>query len=123
MVSRVYDRHAGDGAHKGYILVALVCCTVLAYGDARMGSAYLYVEVGIAYGVADYLECTPCRKHGKGGCEHLLACGCDACRNAHHISLGNAAVDEALGARLLEYACLCSSRQVCIKHDKIGILC
>ena len=46
------DGHAGDAAHQGKVLAALVRSAVLAHGDAAVGGADLHVQVGVAHRVA-----------------------------------------------------------------------
>ena len=121
IIGRVDDSHSGDSSHKCDILVALVGSAVLAYGDTCVGSTDLDIKVGISDRVSYDLKSTSCRKHCEGACKYLLACGSDTCCNAHHVSLGNTAVEKSFGAGFLENACLCSRSKVGIENDKIGI--
>ena len=52
VVGRDNHRHAGDGAHEGDVLVALVRGAVLAHGNSGMSRADLHIEMRIADGIA-----------------------------------------------------------------------
>ena len=84
-----------------------------------MGSADLHVQLRVADGVADLLKGTSCGEHGKGAGKGNLACGGDACRHAHHVGLGDTAVDVALREGLLEDASLCGVCKVSVQNDYI----
>ena len=94
----------------------------LAHGDSRVGSADLYVKVGISDGISYLLEGSSRREHGKGAGKGDLSRSGEACRHAHHIALRNAAVDMALRKRLLEHAGLCGPRQVGVQNHDVFIL-
>src|SRR5699024_4622804 len=93
VVGWIDDYHSRDGPHKSDVLVALMGGTVLTHRDTRVGSSDLYVQFGIADGVADLLKGAACRKHGKGAGKGDLACGGDPSRHAHHIGLSDTAVN------------------------------
>ena len=114
IIGRVDYRHTGYCAHKCYILVALVCRTVLTNGNTCVCCADFNVQMRIAYTVSEYFISSACRKHSKCACEYKLACSSDTCGNAHHICFCYTAVKEAVGICLLEYTCLCCSRKVCV---------
>ena len=117
-IGRVDDGHAGDGAHEGDVLVALVGCAVFTDGDTGMGGAELDVQVRIADRVADLLEGTTRREHGKGAREDGEAGKAQAGRDADHVLLGDTAVEEAVGVFLLELGGLGGAGEVGVKdHD------
>ena len=122
MIRRVEHYHSGDSSHKRKILAALMRSAVLAYGDPRMRTGYLYVEVGIAHRVPDLLvspaRCEHCERCRKG---HLSA-GCKTGGNAYHVSLGYTAVEETVRICLLKDLGLCSSSKVCVKNHNFGML-
>ena len=113
------DDHAGDGAHEGKVLAALVARAVLAHGQAAVGGANLHVQVGIADGVADLLKSPPCGEHGKGRREGNEAVGREARRHAHHVRFRNAAVEVTVGVRLGKHAGLGGACQVGVQHHNI----
>ena len=119
VVGWIDDYHSRDGPHKSDVLVALMGGTVLTHRDTRVGSSDLYVQFGIADGVADLLKGAACRKHGKGAGKGDLACGGDPSRHAHHIGLSDTAVNMALRKSLLEGACLGGVRQVSVQDNYI----
>ena len=86
-----------------------------------MSSAYLNVEVGVAYGVSYDLESSACREHSEGRSKGYLAAGSKTGSNAHHVSLCDTAVKETLGELLLEYARLGSGSEVSVEYHEIFI--
>ena len=116
------DRHAGDGAHEGDVLDALVAAAVLADADARMGRADFDIEVGIGDGVANLLIGAAGRKHRKrravGDEVHRGHTGGDV----DHVGLGNAAVVEFFGVRLGDLAGLRGVGEVGVEHDDLIVL-
>ena len=122
VIRGAHDHHAGDGAHDGEILVALVAGTILAHGDAAVSGADLHVQMGIAHGVADLLKGASGGEHGEGGGKGHKAHGAQTGGHAHHIRLSDAAVNVALGEGLLENAGFGGAGQVGIQHDQIGHL-
>ena len=66
VIGGAHNGHAGDGAHQGEVLAALVGSAVLAHGNAAVGGADFHVQVGIADGVAHLLIGASGGKHGKG---------------------------------------------------------
>ncbi len=92
--------HAGDAAHEGEVLAALVGSTVLADGDAAVGSTDLDVQAGVGDRVADLLKGTACSEHRKAGHEGDITHGGQAGGDAHHVGLGNTAVEVAVRVRL-----------------------
>ena len=116
------DRHAGDDAHEGDVLDALVAAAVLADADARMGRADFDIEVGIGDGVANLLIGAAGRKHRK-----RRAVGDEAHRghtggDVDHVGLGNAAVVEFFGVRLGDLAGLRGVGEVGVEHDDLIVL-
>ena len=90
--------HAGDDAHEGDILAALVCGTVLAHRDTSVRGTDLNVEVRVADGVTDLLKGAAGGEHGKGAREGNATSGRDTGGDAHQVALGNAHIEEAVGA-------------------------
>ena len=118
------DGHAGQAAHQGEILAALVGSAVLTDGDAAVGRADLNVQAGVSDGVADLLKGTARSKHGKAGNERGIAHGGQARSHAHHVALGNAAVKVAVRICLAEHAGLGGGGQVGVQHhDVVVTLC
>ena len=120
-VGGVDDGHAGDHAHDGQILQALMGRAVLTHGDARVGSADLDVEMGVGHAVADLLKGTSGGEHGEGGGYDGLTGGGKACGDTDHIALGDTAIKEAVGIRLGEIAGLGGFCQVGVQHHEIAV--
>ena len=121
VVGGAQDHHAGEGAHQGEVLAALVGGAVLAHGDAGVGGADLHVEVGVGDGVADDLKGPAGGEHGEGAGENSLPGGGHTGGHAHHVFLGDAAVKEALRAGFLEDAGLGGGGQVGVQDDEFGV--
>ena len=115
------DRHPGDQPHEADVLQALVAAAVLAHGNAGVGAADLHVELGVGNGVADLLIGPACTEHGKGGAEGDQPHGGQACTDVHHVALGNAAVEEAVGIGGLEIFGHGSAGQVGVQDDDLVI--
>ena len=114
--------HAGDNAHKGDILAALVRGTILAHRDTGVCGTDLDVEVRVTDGIADLLKGAAGGKHGKGAREGNAAGGCDTGGNTHQVALGNAHIEEAVGAGSLELAGLRGGGQVGVEDHKVIVL-
>ena len=119
IVCRADDGHAGDAAHEGKVLAALMGSTVLAHRDAAMGGTDLDVEVRVADGVADLLKRAARGKHGKAGNKGHVAHGGQARGHAHHVALSNAAVKMTVRVSLAEHTGLGGSSKVCVQHHQI----
>ena len=88
-----------------------------------MGSADLYVQMGISHCVTDLLKGTSCSKHSEGAAEGDLSGGSDASCDTYHVSLCNTAVKETIRICFLKYACLGCSCKVRIQYDYVRVLC
>ena len=95
---------------------------VLAHRDTGVRGTDLNVKVRIADGVADLLKGAASGKHGKGAREGDAAGGCDASGNTHQVALGNAHIEEAIGAGCLKLAGLRGSSQVGVEDHKVIVL-
>ena len=115
------DGHAGDQAHKTDVLDGLVAAAVLAHGHAGVGAADLHVELGIGDGVADLFIGPSCAEHSKRRAEGNQPHGRQACGDVHHVRLGNAAVEEALGIGGLEMLGHGGAGQVGVQHHHLLI--
>ena len=120
VICGTHYHHSGNGSHKSDILVTLVGCTVLTYGDTRMGSTDLNVEMRISDGVSHLLECSSCCEHCEGAYEGDLTGKGKACCNAHHVGLCDTAVDMSVGISFSENTGLGSCCKVCIKYYELG---
>ena len=116
-------RHAGDGAHEGDVLVALVRGAVLAHGNSGMSRADLHIEMRIADGIANLLVGAAGGEHGKGARKGNATGGGDTRGEAHHIALCDAGVIEAIGEGGLELGRLGRSREVGIEDQEVVVLC
>ena len=114
--------HAGDDAHEGDILAALVRGAVLAHRDAGVRGTDLNVEVRVADGVADLLKGATGSEHGKGTREGNTTGGRDTGGDAHQVALGNAHIEEAVGAGRLELTGLRGGGQVGVEDHKVIVL-
>ena len=121
IIRRADHGHAGDAAHEGKVLAALMGCTVLTHRDAAVGGTDLHVQVGVADGVAHLLKGTAGGKHGKAGNKGHIAHGGQAGGHAHHVSLGNAAVKVAVRISLAEHAGLGGGSQVSVQHHQVVV--
>ena len=113
------DGHAGDAAHQGKVLAALVGSAVLTHGDAAVGGADLHVQVGVAHRVAHLLEGAAGCKHGKAGNKGHIAHSGQTCGHAYHVALGDAAVKVTVRVCLLEHTGLGSGGQIGVQHHQI----
>ena len=111
--------HAGDAAHEGKVLAALMGSAVLAHRDAAVGGTDFHVQVGIANRVAHLLKGTAGGEHGKAGNKGHVAHGGQARSHAHHVALGNAAVKMTIRVSLAEHTGLGGSSKVCVQHHQI----
>ena len=115
------DGHAGQAAHEGKVLAALVGSAVLTDGDAAVGSADLHVQVGVGHGVADLLKGTARSEHRKAGHEGNIAHGGQAGGDAHHVGLGDAAVKVAVRVSLAEHTGLGSGSEVGVQDHQVVV--
>ena len=114
-----HDHHAGNGAHEGKVLAALMGGTVLAHRQAAVGGADLHVQMGVAHGVPGLLEGTASGKHSKAGHEGHQSHGGGTGGGGHHIALGDAAIEVALREGLFKGARLGGAGQVGVKDHQV----
>ena len=114
--------HAGDNAHQGDILAALVRGAILAHRDTGVRGTDLNVKVRVADGVADLLKGAAGGEHGKGAREGDAAGGRDASGNTHQVALGDAHIEETIGAGGLKLAGLRGGGQVGVEDHKVIVL-
>ena len=96
--------------------------TVLAHRDTGVRGANLEVEVRITDGITDLLKSAAGGKHGKGAREGNATGGCDTGGNTHQVALGNAHIEEAVGAGSLKLAGLRGGGQVGVEDHKVIVL-
>jgi hypothetical protein len=77
--------------------------------------------MGVAHRVADLLEGAARRKHGKAGGKGDLPAGRQASGHAHHVALGNAALNEAVWVCLAKILHFCGVGQIGYQHHNIRI--
>src|SRR5699024_2992031 len=118
-VGGAQDHHAGDRAHEGDVLAALVGSAVLAHREAGVGHGDLDVQVRVADGVADLVEGAARREHCKGGHKGHVAQRAHAAGGGHHVLLGDAAVKVAVGVGVAEPGRAGGFRQVGVKYDQV----
>gem|GEM_PF-6799707 len=87
-----------------------------------MRGANLDVEVRITDGITDLLKSAAGGKHGKGAREGNATGGCDTGGNTHQVALGNAHIEEAVGAGSLKLAGLRGGGQVGVEDHKVIVL-
>ena len=121
VVGRVDDDHARDGAHQGNVLTALMGCAVFSNRNTRMGRTDFDVQVRVTDRVAHLLKGAAGGEHRKGAGKRDHARRGKARCYAHHVALGDAAVDEAFRAHLFKGSCLGCARKVCVQHNQIWI--
>ena len=120
-VAGAQNGHAGDGAHEGEVLDALVGGAVLAHGQAAVGAHDLDIHAGVGDGVAHLLPGAAGGEHGEGVGKGLEAAGGQAGGHALHVALGDAHVEEALGIGGFKALGHGGSGQVGLQHDQLGI--
>lgn len=111
-----------DNAHEGDILAALVRGAVLAHRDTGVRGTDLNVEMRIADGVADLLKGAASGEHGKGARKGNAAGGRDTGGNTHQVALGDAHIEEAVGAGGLKLAGLRGGGEVGVEDHKVIVL-
>ena len=119
VVGGAHDGHAGNGAHEGEVLTALVGRAVLAHRDPAVGGPDFHIQVGISDGIADLLIGPPGGKHGEGGGEGHQPHGGKAGGHIDHIGLGDAAVEVTLGECLLKDIRLGCPGQVRVRDHQV----
>ena len=95
---------------------------VLAHRDTGVRGTDLNVEVRVADRVTDLLKGAAGGEHGKGAREGNAAGGRDTGGDAHQVALGNAHIEEAVGAGGLELAGLRGGGQVGVEDHKVIML-
>ena len=98
-----------------------MAAAVLAHGNAGVGTADLYIELGVGNGVADLLVGPARTEHGEGGAEGDETHGGKACTDVHHIALSNAAIKETVGIGGLEILGHGSASQISIQNNDLVI--
>ena len=114
--------HAGDDAHEGDILAALVRGTILAHRNTGVRGTDLNVKVRIADGVTNLLKGAAGGKHSKAAREGDAAGGRDTGGNTHQVALGDAHIEEAVGASGLKLTGLRGGGQVGVEDHKVIVL-
>ena len=105
-VARIDHYHARNGTHQCNILVTLMGCSVLSYGDSRMCRTDLYIQMRISDGVTHLLESTSCCKHCKRAHKRYFSTGRKSCCDSCHICFCNSTVDMPLRELFTENFCL-----------------
>ena len=116
-----HDHHAGDGAHEGEVLAALVGGSVLPHRDAAVGGADLHVQVGVANGVAHLLEGPSGGEHGKAGGKGHQSHGGRAGGHGNHIPLGDATVEVPVRKGFFKGASLGGASQVGVEDNQVVV--
>ena len=119
VVGGVDDHHVGDGAHQGDVLAHLMGGAVLPHRQARVAGNDLDVELRVGDGVADLVVGAAGGEHGKAGGEGGVAHAGQTRSHAHHVLLGNAAVEEPVGVLLPEQGSLGGGGQVRVQHHNV----
>ena len=73
-----------------------MAAAVLTEGNARVGHAQLDVQVGIADAVAHLVISAARAENGKGADEGSVSDGSETGGQAHHVSFGDAGVEEPI---------------------------
>jgi len=120
-VARAEHCHAGDRAHEGEVLDALMGRAVFADGQAAVAAHDLDVQMRVADGVAHLLPGAAGCEHGEGVDKGLVAAERHAAGDADHVGLGDAHVEEALGMRFFKEFGHGRAGEVGVEHDKLGI--
>ncbi len=109
--------HAGDGAERGQILQRLRRAAVGSDIEARMAGDDLHVALGVGNGEPRLFDRAQA-EHGEGRDDGKQADGGDAARRRHHVLLGDAELEEAVGMRLAEMMHAGTAGDVGVQHDE-----
>ena len=96
-----------------------MCCSVLSDGNSGVCGADLNVEVRVSYRVSYLFKGASGGEHCKCRSKGDLPGGGKTCGYRHHISLGDAAVKEAVWEFLFENSGLCGGGKVGVQHHEI----
>ena len=119
----IQNYHSRDRSHQGDILITLVGSPILSYGDTRMGSSDLYIQLRIGNRVANLLKSTSCGKHSKRTSKrNLTGSGKSRC-NTNHITLCDTTVNVSVRKCFLEHSRLCSSGKIRIQNNQVLKFC
>ena len=102
VIGRDEHVHARQPAHEADILEHLMAAAVWPDGDARMRGSDLDVETRIANGIANLVVAASRAESCEAAGEDGLARKREAGRDADHVLLGDADVDETEGIVVLE---------------------
>ena len=121
-VAGIDDQHAGDLAHEGKVLGALMGRTVLADRNAAVRADDLDIQVRISDGIAHLLIGAAGREHRKGAGKGLEP-GCrQTGSDADHVALCDAAVEEPFRIGSGKILRLCRLGKVRIQDNQFRIL-
>lgn len=96
--------------------------TILAHRDTGVRGTDLNIEVRVADGVTNLFKSAAGGEHGKGAREGNTTGGRDAGSDAHQVALGDAHIEEAVGAGCLELAGLRGGGKVGVEDHKVIVL-
>ena len=113
------DRHTGNGAHNGEILIALMRSSIFAHGKTTVRGANLNVQVRISNGISDLLKSSARRKHGNRSGKDRTTGSSNTCGHTNHVGLGNAAVNKTLRICFAKLTRTRSFCKVSVEHEKI----
>ena len=121
-VRRVNDGGAGDGAVEGHILKGHVGAAVHGGGDAGVGADHGDAVVGIGAGQEHLIVAAAGGEGAEGVADGLEARRGQAAGDAHHVGLGDAAVDGAVRMGLAVLGGADAAHQVGVQIDVIRVL-
>ena len=122
VVARHEHRHPRQSAHQRKILHGLVRGAILPEGNSRVRGCEFYVGIAIGDLLAHLVVDAAGHKFCERPAERNLAGEGEACRDAHHVGFGDAALDEPFGEFRGECIHLQGAFQVCRKGDYFWIL-
>ena len=125
--------YVDTGALYRALAVFLVDEGISPEDTEKVGEAVKSVKVSIAYengeqqvlvngkNVTSRLRAEAVGKHGKAGNKGNITHGGQTCGHAHHVALGNAAVEVTVRVRLAEHAGLGGGSQVSVQHHQVVV--
>ncbi len=120
-IANLEYRHVGHTAEHGDVVDRLMADTA-GCGDTRKEAEHPYPEIRIGNGHFDLIERAAIKKHGEGMHEGRKALTGHAAGPAHHVLLGHAQVEEAVGIGIAEGTDLGGAGKVAREDNHLGLV-
>ena len=121
-VSDVEDAGVRNRAHDGDVLEGGVGATVGSDGETGVGAVHVDGVVSIGAREENLVERTTRDERREGVDERDVALGGHAGGNAHHVGLGDAALDEVVRVGGLDLQGVGGAAKVGLEHDDLVVL-